>query len=110
MEREGVREKEPVEREQGEHHEATLRPNAEARERARTGKIIIKENERPWRQGRQSFSKSFLSYHGVTDTAATDWTCFIHDVKRQPGKHRHQGGSSCSSWKAMGTRCGWGEG
>ncbi len=28
----------------------------------------------------------------MNDTAATDWTCFIHDVKRQSGKHRHQGG------------------
>ncbi len=92
MERERVREKEPAHKDQGEHYEATLRLNAEARERARTGKIVIKGSERPWRQGRQSYSKSYLSYHGMNDTAATDWTCFIHDVKRQSGKHRHQGG------------------
>ncbi len=51
MERERVREKEPAHKDQGEHYEATLRLNAEARERARTGKIVIKGSERPWRQG-----------------------------------------------------------
>ncbi len=42
MERERVREKEPVQKDQGEHYENTLRLNSEARERAKTGKIVIK--------------------------------------------------------------------
>jgi len=92
MERERVREKEPVQKDQGEHYEATLRLNAEARERAKTGKIVIRGKEIPWRQNRQSLVKTFLSWHGISDTALTDWTCFIHDIKRHSGKHRHQGG------------------
>ncbi len=79
MERERVREKEPVQKDQGEHYENTLRLNAEAR-------------ERPWHQHRQALTKTYLSWHGFSDTATVDWTCFIHDVKKHSGKHRHQGG------------------
>ncbi len=92
MERERVREKEPVQKDQGEHYEATLRLNAEARERAKTGKIVIKAKERPLHQTRMGCSKSFLSWHGADDTAATDWTVFIKDLRVHSGKHRHQGG------------------
>ncbi len=92
MERERVREREPVQKDEGEHYEATLRLNAEARERAKTGKIVIKAKERPWHQGRQGLIRTYLSWHGIADTAITDWSCFIHDVKRHSGKHRHQGG------------------
>jgi len=92
MERERVKEKEPVQKDQGEHYENTLRLNAEAREHARTGKIVIKGKERPWSQGKQGFIKSYLAWHDMDDTAAQDWSCFIHDVKAHSGKHRHQGG------------------
>ncbi len=92
MERERVREKEPVQRDEGEHYEETLRLNADARECARTGKIVIRGKGIPWRQNRQAYNKTFLSWHEVKDTAAEDWTCFIHDVKVHSGRHRHQGG------------------
>ncbi len=92
MERERVREKEPVQKDQGEHYENTLRLNAEARQRAKTGKIVIKGKERPWSQGKQGYIKSYLAWHDLDDTAAQDWTCFIHDIKNHSGKHRHQGG------------------
>ena len=92
MERERVREKEPVQKDQGEHYENTLRLNGDARERDKTGKIVIKAKERPWHQHRQALTKTYLSWHGFSDTAAVDWTCFIHDVKKHSGKHRHQGG------------------
>ncbi|HEX9879291.1 MAG TPA: hypothetical protein VGB25_03755 [Candidatus Binatia bacterium] len=92
MERERVREREPELKDQGAHYEATLRLNAEARERARTGKIVIKAKERPMNQTRMGCSKQFLSWHGRDDTAATDWTVFIKDLRVHSGKHRHQGG------------------
>jgi hypothetical protein len=92
MEKEKIREQEPSQRDGGEHYEETLRMRAEAREHARTGKIVIKGKELPWRQSRQALSKSYLSWHGTSDTAAQGWTCFIHDVKVHSGKHRHQGG------------------
>ncbi len=92
MERERVREKEPVQKDQGKHYEATLRLNAEARDRAKSGKIVIKANERPWYQCRQGLIRQYLSWHDMEDTAATDWSCFVHDVKQHSGRHRHQGG------------------
>lgn len=92
MEKERVREREPDQQQDGKHYEEVLRINAEARQRARTGKIVIKGKEVPWQQNRQSLVKTFLSFHGITDTAARNWTCFIHDIKVHSGKHRHQGG------------------
>ncbi len=91
MERERVREKEPVRRGEGVHYEETLRLYEQARERATTGKIVIRARDIPWRQSRQAYVKMFLN-QGVTDPAAQDWTCFIHAVKHHSGKHRHQGG------------------
>jgi hypothetical protein len=92
MERERVREKEPVQKDQGEHYETTLKLTANLRERARTGKIVIKANERPWYQCRQGLIKQYLSWHDMEDSAVTDWSCFVHDIKRHSGKHKHQGG------------------
>lgn len=92
MEKERLKEQEPTQRESGEHYEETLRLNAAAREHARTGKIVLRGKEIPWRQNRQALLKTFLSFHGTDDAAAEDWVCFIHDVKVHSGKHRHQGG------------------
>jgi len=104
MEREKVREQEPRQQESGEHYENTLQLNAAARERARTGKIVIKAKERPWRQSRQAYTKTFLHWHGIEDTAATDWICFIHDVKRHSGNTAIRVVSSCLSWKVKAIR------
>jgi len=92
MERERVKEREPTPRDPGEHYEGVLKTEAAARERARSGKIVIRSKDIPWVQNRQSLVKTFLSSYAITDTAAEDWTCFIHDVKVHSGKHRHQGG------------------
>jgi hypothetical protein len=92
MEQERVREKEPRQQDSGQHYEDTLRLNAAARERARAGKIVIKAKDRPWNLVRQGHIKTYLSWHGYDDTAATDWSCFVHDIKKHSGKHRHQGG------------------
>lgn len=92
MEQERIREREPSQRDSGHHYEETLRLNAEARERARTGKIVIKGKDLPWRQSRMGYTKRFLSWHEESDTAAEDWTVFIKDLKIHSGKHRHQGG------------------
>ena len=91
MEQERVREKEPET--QGEsHYEEGLRLHAEANERSRSGRIVIRAKDLPWRQNRMGYTKRYLSWHGVSETAAADWVCFIHDIKVHSGKHRHQGG------------------
>lgn len=92
MEKEKVREREPVQRDSGQGYEAGLRIYAEERERARKGKIVIKGKDLPWRQSRMGCTKSYLRWYGDSDAAATDWTVFIKDLKIHSGKHRHQGG------------------
>ena len=92
MERERVREKEPVQKGEGEHYEDLLRANATARERARTGQIVIRGKDLPWRQSRMGFTKGFLAWNRPREEAAEDWTVFIKDLKIHSGKHRHQGG------------------
>jgi mannose-6-phosphate isomerase-like protein (cupin superfamily) len=88
---EKVREEEPLQRDKGADYEGALKRYAEARERARTGKIVIRTKDLPWRQNRMGYIKSYLSWNKA-DTAVEDWTCFIHDIKFHSGKHRHQGG------------------
>lgn len=97
MEKEKLREKEPAQLESGEHYEEGLRANSSRREQARTGKIVIKGKQLPWRQSRMGLTKGYLSWHGTNDVrnngaAALDWTVFIKDMKIHSGKHRHQGG------------------
>ncbi len=92
MEREKIRAREPEQQDKGESYERVLNVYAEERERAQTGKIVIRARDIPWRQNRQALVKTFLSSHGMSDTASTNWICFIHDVKVHSGKHRHQGG------------------
>ena len=92
MEREKIREREPEQKDTGDHYNQGLNIYAEERERAQTGKIVIRARDIPWRQNRQALVKTFLSSHGIGDTASTNWICFIHDVKVHSGKHRHQGG------------------
>ena len=91
METEKIREREPSQRGGELHYEDALQRYAEARERARTGKIVLRSKELPWRQNKMGYIKSYLSWH-KSDAALEDWICFIHDIKIHSGKHRHQGG------------------
>lgn len=91
MEKEKVKEKEPAERGGGGHYDETVQMYEQARERARTGKIVLRAKEIPWRQNRMGYVKSYLSWN-KPESAVEDWTCFIHDIKVHSGKHRHQGG------------------
>ncbi len=50
MERERVRQREPVQLEEGAHYEETLRQYSTARAHAKTGKTVIRAKELPWRQ------------------------------------------------------------
>jgi mannose-6-phosphate isomerase-like protein (cupin superfamily) len=91
MEKEKLREKEPAQKNEGRHYEETLKRFAAARERARSGKIVVRAKDLPWIQNRMGHVKTYLSWD-TGDVALEDWTCFIHDIKIHSGKHRHQGG------------------
>ena len=92
MEKEKVKEREPAQIGGGEDYENMLKIRAAKRDRARTGKIVIKGKALPWRQSRMGYTKRYLDWHGEGDTAAENWTVFIKDMKIHSGKHRHQGG------------------
>ena len=71
MEREKIREKEPTQRDDAKHYEETLQICAALREHAKAGKIVLRAKDIPWHQNRQALVKTFLSSHGIVDSAAT---------------------------------------
>ncbi|MFC1816071.1 cupin domain-containing protein [Thermodesulfobacteriota bacterium] len=62
-------------------------------EQQMTGKVVIRDSDREWRTTEQSPKvKWYLQPHTFTDHALRDWYVFSHDVQKQSGKHKHQGG------------------
>jgi quercetin dioxygenase-like cupin family protein len=59
--------------------------------RALTGKVVIRGDEEPWVQNRNSYVKYYL--HPLKpDTACSHMTVFTHKINTHNGMHRHQGG------------------
>ena len=99
MERERTREREPEQKDSGDQYNQGLNIYAAERERAQTGQIVIRARDIPWRQNRQALVKTFLSAHGVTDTAASNWICFIMTSRSIPVSTVIKAVFSCSFWK-----------
>jgi mannose-6-phosphate isomerase-like protein (cupin superfamily) len=57
-----------------------------------SGTVVVKENDREWEMNRQGFCKYILLEKEHPDTSLQDWWVFVHDIRKQSGKHRHQGG------------------
>jgi gentisate 1,2-dioxygenase len=72
-------------------------------ERVTTGEVVIRGAERPVEINRQGHIKRYLQPRVYPNTALTDWVVLIHDVQRQSGKHRHQGGLVIYVLKGEGT-------
>ena len=89
-EREMLKSKE-LEARQVHFYEDIFNQNAAKRERASTGRIVIKGPELPWEKSRQAILKYYL-HPSITDTAVDGWLLFIQDIRSRSGKHRHQGG------------------
>ena len=87
--RERVKEREAA---PGDQYERLLGIRAEFTERNMNGKVVIHESDREWEQGKQGYGKVYLMDELTPDTALRDWYVFVHDIKKQSGKHRHQGG------------------
>ncbi|MFQ5682671.1 MAG: cupin domain-containing protein [Candidatus Binatia bacterium] len=62
--------------------------------RGRGGKILVKDEERPWENTRQGRIRYFLHPDMYPDTALQEWRVFSQEIRSQSGKHRHQGGVS----------------
>lgn len=60
-------------------------------DRQKKGKLLIRGEERDYVSSRQGLIKYYLTPL-LPDTALNGWAVFEHLVKRQSGRHRHQGG------------------
>lgn len=76
----------------GSEYERALEVVSEFVERGKSGTIVVKDSDRDWELCRQGVVKFYLVKDEYPDTALQDWFVFIHDIKKQSGKHRHQGG------------------
>lgn len=88
MERERIRDLESVGNslaEQGKRHYQAWA------DRQKSGKLLMRFEDYEYQQSRQGFSKFYLS-PVVDDTALNTWAVFEHLIKRQSGRHNHQGG------------------
>ena len=90
MEREMVREREPEP--SGNKYDESLRERAGWVDQAMTGEVLLRSADRPVEINRQGHIKRYLQPRVYPNTALTDWVVLTHDVQRQSGKHRHQGG------------------
>ncbi len=90
MEQERVREREP--QPGADKYEETLRERAAWVERSMTGQVLIRSQDRQFERNRQGHIKHYLNPQYDFNHALDEWIVFHHDIKRQPGKHRHQGG------------------
>ena len=73
-------------------YERAVEKRAAFVERGKNGTVVVKEMDREWELCRQGTIKLYLAGDEFPDTVLQDWSVFIHDVHRQSGKHRHQGG------------------
>ena len=72
-------------------YDKTIRHYQEWAERQKNGKLLIRGDEREFQVSRQGIIKYYLNAL-FTDTAVSSWGVFEHLIKRQSGRHRHQGG------------------
>lgn len=113
-ERELFRQKEAEARTKG-HYETILEEWARLREKARTDRVVVRNKEVPWEQGKQALVKFFL-FPTIEDTANRDWMVFVQDIRSHSGRHRHQGGLAIyvlegKGWTTVdGERHDWEEG
>jgi len=57
-----------------------------------TGQVVIKDSDREWELSRQGYLKWYILENEYPETVLNDWWVFVHDIKKESGKHRHQGG------------------
>ncbi len=88
MERERIRE---VEAGELSGYEKMVRHYQEWSDRMKNGKVLIRGDERDYQVSRQGFLKYYLNPL-VTDSAISSWAVFEQLIKRQSGRHKHQGG------------------
>jgi gentisate 1,2-dioxygenase len=61
------------------------------RDRALTGRVLLRESEMTWERNVQG-NLAYYLYDDITDTAMTGWRVFMHRIAGKSGRHTHQGG------------------
>ena len=89
LERERVRERGPREKSP---YEALYQSREEFQERQRTGKVVIRREDREFEISRQGKLLWYVQPFAYNDTCLMDWLFFIQDIPKHSGRHRHQGG------------------
>ena len=72
-------------------YETFLKRLAAFHDRQQEGKVLIKKADVVAQMSRQSHAEYFLATDSFP-TVLQDWRVFISNIRRQSGKHRHQGG------------------
>src|SRR5262249_12309039 len=72
-------------------YEGFLKRLADFHDRQQMGKVHIKKSDVIAQTSRQNHAEYFLATDSLP-TVLQDWRVFIANVKKQSGKHRHQGG------------------
>jgi len=88
MERERTKEPDPTALS---GYEKLVRHYQEQNHRQRTGRLLIRGDELKYQATRQGLLKFYLNPL-VADTALSSWSVFEHLIRRQSGRHKHQGG------------------
>jgi gentisate 1,2-dioxygenase len=60
-------------------------------DRQKSGKLLLRGDELEYETSRQGFIKYYLAPL-ITDTATSSWAVFEQNIKKQSGRHTHQGG------------------
>ena len=89
--RERARDREPI---RSEGYEQLMRSREEFVARQMNSPLVIKDSDRDWTLCRQGYVKFYLNPEEdfKLKPMLQDWCVFQFDVRKQSGKHRHQGG------------------
>lgn len=74
------------------NYEAMLRWRADWLEKQRTGKLLVRSNERDFEASRQGLLKRYVTFEFTPEAASVNWSVFLNDVQQHSGRHKHQGG------------------
>jgi hypothetical protein len=80
-------------------YDRNLKERNERIRRMRRGRVVLRDRDLTWDMSRQGRLKFFTDPHSYGDGAApedlpalTDFKVFVHEIRSQSGRHRHQGG------------------
>ena len=90
-----------------------LRWRADWLEKQRTGKLLVRSNERDFEASRQGLLKRYVTFEFTPEVASINWSVFLNAVQQHSGRHKHQGGlvlfviEGSGSTDIDGTRYAW---